>query len=50
MKDIITDENGIQCPHCGHWNTHEECGTYTMWFPRCVKCEECTEIPPDSGE
>ena len=47
MEEIISDEKGIQCPQCGHWNTHEECGTYLVLSPSCIKCGECTEVPPD---
>jgi DNA-directed RNA polymerase subunit RPC12/RpoP len=45
MSEIVSDKNGIECPHCKHWNLHEECGTYEVWFPICIKCGECTEVP-----
>lgn len=41
-----SNEEGIICPHCGTWNTHEECGTYQVLFPICKQCGECTEIIP----
>jgi ssDNA-binding Zn-finger/Zn-ribbon topoisomerase 1 len=44
-KNLEKDVPRIECPHCGHWNLHEECGTYTNMFPSCVKCKECTEVP-----
>lgn len=46
--DWVPNSNaeGIECPHCGHWNTHEECGTYQTLLPRCIKCREFTEVPP----
>lgn len=41
-----SNAEGIECPHCGHWNTHEECGTYQTLYPCCIKCREFTEVPP----
>jgi hypothetical protein len=38
-----SDEAGIDCPHCGCFNLHEECGTYEVLFPACIYCGECTE-------
>lgn len=43
-KPVESDSEGIKCPHCGEWNTHDECGSYEVLFPECKKCGECTEI------
>jgi len=42
-EGMESNREGIRCPHCGTWNTHEECGTYKFLNPSCKKCGECTE-------
>ena len=44
-KLLETNKLGVDCPHCGTFNTHEECGTYLVMFPECYHCGECTEVP-----
>lgn len=41
---MISNQNGLGCPHCGAWNTHEEIGTYQVMCPFCVYCGEPTEV------
>ncbi len=40
---INSNKEGIECPHCGHWNLHDEIGTYEVLVPLCVECGMCTE-------
>lgn len=49
LKKILDSrrEEGLLCPHCGKWNTHDECGTYQTMFPECIHCELCTEVFPE---
>lgn len=44
MDNGINHETHCRCPHCGHVQTHEECGTYDVMFPVCVKCDGCTTV------
>lgn len=45
LKKLDLELNsGLNCPHCGVFNKHTECGTYEVLFPLCKNCGECTEI------
>lgn len=50
MKEIKSNIEGIECPHCEVWNTHEQCGTYEFLTSSCFKCVECTETIFENDE
>jgi len=43
LKGVISNTEGIKCWNCGHWNLHEECGTYEVLVPMCIECNSATE-------
>tara|TARA_R110000823_G_scaffold245493_1_gene369554 strand:- start:145 stop:291 length:147 start_codon:yes stop_codon:yes gene_type:complete len=44
MEDDLDrfSKEGVVCPDCGIFNTHEECGTYQVMNPACKNCGEST--------